>query len=152
MRKRTINNLFDKILWGSLMLLPLVVMVIGVFSDNYLNVQETVINSDLTSTVIFGGYDIERFFSSFCSYYNGSDYYFEEFVNDSLLYNTFCSIFGVNPNTGELGVLAFFGDGFVPFYLTWIIGVNIAHIFVDVILLLPRICSKFLRKFGAEDD
>ena len=67
---------------------------------------------------------------------------------DNIFYIVFYKIF--------VDYFSFSFDGniylsFITWYAVYIVMIELLHILVDVILLLPRICRKFLDKFKAED-
>lgn len=139
MRKRTINYCFDKILWGIIMLLPIILYL--AFIIFYLNGQrsfEPEISGLMGSLPSFSFFDV---MSTLFGWF--SNYTFQ----DSVIYNVFYTIFT------EYFSFAFDDsfDGFILWYAVYIMMVEFLHILVDVILLLPRICRKFLDKFKAED-
>lgn len=139
MRKRTINYCFDKILWGIIMLLPIILYL--AFIIFYLNGQrsfESEISGLMGSLPSFSFFDV---MSTLFGWF--SNYTFQ----DSVIYNVFYTIFT------EYFSFAFDDsfDGFILWYAVYIMMVEFLHILVDVILLLPRICRKFLDKFKAED-
>lgn len=140
MRKRTINYCFDKILWGIIMLLPIILYLafiifylngqrdLGVQLDNILDNQLSILSFSHVMTLIFG--------------------WFQDLTaGENLFYATLRDIF--------YNYFQFEFDGsdmsFIIWYAVYIMMVEFLHILVDVILLLPRICRKFLDKFKAED-
>lgn len=135
MRKRTINYCFDKILWGIIMLLPIILYL--VFIIFYLNGQR-----DLTSLPAVNDLSFYRVMS----YVFG---WFYEFIpEDNIFYSVFHNIF--------LDNFDFLFDSsrtfsFILWYAVYLIMIEFLHILVDVLLLLPRICRKFLDKFKSED-
>lgn len=139
MRKRTINYCFDKILWGIIMLLPIILYL--AFIIFYLNGQRSF---EPEISVLMGSLPSFSFFDVMSTLFGWfSNYTFQ----DSVIYNVFYTIFT------EYFSFAFDDsfDGFILWYAVYIMMVEFLHILVDVILLLPRICRKFLDKFKAED-
>ena len=139
MRKRTINYCFDKILWGIIMLLPIILYL--AFIIFFLNGQR-----DLG--VSFGGTtDMLQNMSFYQVMATVFGWFYDLTPEDNLFFNTLHTIF--------YDYFQFEFDGsslsFILWYAVYIMMVEFLHILVDVILLLPRICRKFLDKFKAED-
>lgn len=128
MRKRTINFCFDKILWGIIILLPLLLYFAYIFahigqtgSFNLQNIDQVLMNF---------GFITKDFFSLLESTLIGG--YFFELFESGLIFTLTAS-------------------PFLVWYLSYIIIVEFMHICVDLILMLPRICRKFMNRLGAED-
>ena len=66
---------------------------------------------------------------------------------NNIIYNTIIDIFG---NNGALQL--FTQNSGIVYYFTYFISMNILHIGVDVILLLPRIAQSFADKINNSGD
>lgn len=152
MRQRNLNKLFDKILWGSLMMLPLIMLV-------FINIYPRIITSDVSgsdpnlSTVVVNNSDVimDDLWIALGLTDKDYNYSFSDWSSNSFLYQTFATLFGCNLDDGVFGILSISANGFIPFYATWLVTVNLLHIAVDFILIIPRVCKKFLDKVGLEE-
>lgn len=52
---------------------------------------------------------------------------------------------------GHSGVFPLFGNDNVLFVFVWFIDTYIAHLFVDFILFIPRLCHKWMKAFTQGD-
>lgn len=152
MRQRNLNKLFDKILWGSLMLLPLIMLIFVNIYPHLVTINRTGVEADQDEVILNNSNvlmeDLWVVLGLSDSEYN---YTFSDWSSNSFLYQTFATLFGCNLDDGEFGILSISGNGFIPFYATWLVTVNLLHIAVDFILIVPRVCKKFLDKVGLEE-
>lgn len=64
---------------------------------------------------------------------------------DNVFVNTLADIFGAG------GLVPVFADNGAFIALVWFALMNLLHVFIDLILVLPRLCHKFLDKIGGKD-
>lgn len=136
MRKRTINYCFDKILWGIIMLLPIILYL--AFIIFYLNGQR-----DLTSLPAINDLSFYRVMSYIFGWFD------TRLPEDNIFYSVFNDIFLDNFNFLFDSSSSF---SFILWYAVYLIMIEFLHILVDVLLLLPRICRKFFDKFKSEES
>lgn len=89
-----------------------------------------------------GGFDLENSIESV--YFNFDNLYDDSGILFNKLYDTFYSLFqlfGMNDSY----TTNMFGS-YIVYCLSWFILVHILHLIVDIILLLPRICQKFIER------
>lgn len=135
MRKKTVNNVVNKILWGILAFLPIIVYLVQTFGilqqKGYDNTQNIVVASGLSYPQWL--YDFWTFPIS------GSNSLWDK-------------IFTVTQGFwGTLGVSRTIYFAIAQTF-TWMILIEILHIFTDFIMFLPRVVRKFFSKVGIEDD
>lgn len=94
---------------------------------------------------------IQMLFFAFNKNSNGLDYsMFNDFI--TFINNNVSSgfIYDLFDNLNDFFIYAFGLSGqignAISFVLAWFVFAHILHIFVDVILLLPRICQKFIER------
>lgn len=139
MRKRTIKYCFDTVLWGIITLLPLILYLIFIFG--YLFGHRT-LTTFIDYTIDTTGF---KFFDIFRNFYG---WFVTGSLTNNVIYNAIYTIF----NTVTYGlVIDGSSESFICWFASWIINVQLLHIVVDFILILPRICRKFLDKFKSED-
>ena len=126
MRKRAVNNLFDKIFWYIILLLPIITYVCN-FLCTRINLTEAGSMSDLFSLT-----SLNDFFST---NYSG--------FQDNVIYAAFVSFFGYF-NGLNVGV-------FLPTFLSYCVYVEIAHIAFDFFVFIPRFCHKLVDKAVQND-
>lgn len=112
MRKKTINHLFDNAMWYIVYLLPLI-LFIGVS-------VRTGVFSSLADAFSLVGLNV---------------------LQDSLIYTTLSSIFGVG------GILPLFASTDILLYFTYFVSVYLIHLCVDFLLFIPRLSHKWLKSF-----
>lgn len=117
MKNSKIGFIFDKIIWTTIILLPIVLYIILLKNNP-------------------SGYNFEDIFTSSILNYFG--------VRGNSFYSTIESIFS------EIGVCAVTDLYGILYYITYIISVEIMHLMVNVMLYIPRIAMKWLRK-GVDD-
>lgn len=94
--------------------------------DNYKNQTLTTINYNL---------DLESFLSSIYNSFTSNG-----FINNTLI--QVVNYFNVNNVFMNLAIL----------YIEYFIIIQLLHLFVDFMLLIPNICHKFMEKIGGERD
>lgn len=117
MRKRTIKTMADTIFWYVLYFMP----VIGYLLFMFIHPS----GSGTVNPI------------SFMDYLSASGF---TVVQDNILYTSLMDIFGSN------GLLPFFNSPVIVSCMTWYVAVSLIHIFIDFILLLPRILHIFFDK------
>ena len=132
MRKRNVKFIFDKILWGLIMLLPILLYMIYLCSHR--------ISADSVTIL-----SIEYFLHDTLSFFTGVT--MDDIVMSSNVGNVFYEFF----ESGIFLKMPLTASSFISWYLMYIICVELMHICVDVILLLPRICRNWLDKFKSEE-
>lgn len=132
MRKRTVKNLFDNIMWYLIYLLPILVGLISALSlcggDWYTTWFEAN-DYDYSNAPALG------------IFVQGSRLVCEQFqfgIVYSALYDCFDYI-------GDMWVP--FDSSFITYYFAYFISVYIAHLFVDFVLFIPRLCHKWMNAF-----
>lgn len=138
MRKRTVKYCYDTILWGIITLLPLILYVGFIFfylgGERELSIGNvSALSGDLSFFTVM--HDIYDWFGV------GS------YLGNNFIYQAFYSIF----NGQYIGYIDGSFQSMVLWYASYVIMVELLHICVDLILLLPRICRKFLDKFKSEE-
>lgn len=125
MRKRTCKKFFDTFMWTTIYMLPIFIFLIMNYAPNFASQTANygMLEYTMTDIMVTFGIDGVNLFSSSLE-----------------------QLFGIN------GILPLFGDGGIIFYLSYLISVNILHLFVDIILSLPRFCHKFLDKFTQDEE
>lgn len=135
MRKRTVNNVVNKILWGILAFLPIIVYLVQTFGilqqKGYDNTQNIVMASGLSYPQWL--YDFWTFPAPSSS---------------SLWSKIFQASQGL---WSELGVSrqVFYS---IAQTFTWMVIIEFVHLLTDFIMFLPRVVRKFFSKVGIEDD
>lgn len=129
MRKRTVNLIVDKIVWGVILLLPILLYVIYLISYE----------GDFTTF-----YDFTTFLANTNMFFNYNS--LDEIVSMSPVARMFFDIF----ENGFNGIMGVTGSDFLAWYLMYMIFVEFFHLCVDVILILPRVCRKFFDKLRSE--
>lgn len=123
MRKKTINILSERIIWGLILILPLVAWVVSFFSFHIGGGSDTTGLSPLTFNEVLANFGINT---------------------NNVVYTTLDGIFGANSN-----IINFFNiDSALLLYLTYFCIVEIMHLFVDFIIFIPRLCSKWFDKIS----
>lgn len=126
MRKRTCNKFFDVLMWTTIYMLPIFIFLIMNYAPNL---------ASQTGEYGFNAYPLADIVRDFFG------------LGTNLFSDTLVSLFG-----GD-GILPLFNyDDGVFVYLAYLLSVNILHIFVDIILALPRFCHKFLDKFTQDEE
>lgn len=126
MRKRTVNFLFDKLIWSVLAFLPVIAYLLYMLTFEK-SAQGVTFdpNFDAFIKTAFGGnMGDHTIWYSFA-------YEMEQFLNE------------LGINIPELNPLFF--------SMTWLILVELFHIIVDTLLFLPRLVKKILVKCGEEE-
>lgn len=128
MRTRKISNTrfahkLDKVFWYLLLMLPVISWCVYLFSFNGYG--------DTSSSLIsFGSWLTNQFTGSGAS--------------NNVVYTTLNSIFGPS------GVFPVFGPSFLLF-VTYLVNIEIIHVFFDVIVFIPRLAHKWISK-AVQDD
>ena len=131
LRKRTINFCVDKILWGVIMLLPILLYVIYLIS-----IKDTAVQ-------VLG---FEPFLQLTGLYFENMS--ITDVVSSSPVAKMFYNIF----EAGFEGIGYLTGDSYViSWYMYYLIMVEFLHLCVDVILIIPRVCRKFFDKFRSDE-
>lgn len=74
--------------------------------------------------------------------------FFQQFdiINTNVIFTSLEQLFGTT------GIFPMFDDGSVIYYIfTYMIMINLLHLFVDFILFIPNICHKYLNYFYQKD-
>lgn len=129
MRKRSVNLIYDKLVWGVLFLLP--ILLYSFYLLRELNTESTLLS-------------IEDFLTQAGLFF--TDRTLSEVVSSSPVASMFFNIF----ENGFNGIMYVTGSKFLSWYLMYMIFIELLHLCVDVILLLPRITRKFFDKFRSE--
>ena len=66
-------------------------------------------------------------------------------LDTSLVYTSLANIFGSS------GVMPIFTNPDILLFFSYFIYVNIIHLFVDFLLFIPRLASKWLDSFGGDE-
>lgn len=122
------NSKFITLFWCVLSTFPLImfiVMLIGYFVMN----KSIGANSDIMNENL-----LEDFLSHFSSY-------FIDFV-PTFIYNPLASLFTT------LGISSVLVGQFILIIFGWLITITLLHVFIDVILFLPRFCHNFLERWS----
>lgn len=131
MRKRTVKNLFDNIMWYTIYLLPILVGLISAISlcggDWYAVWMEVDGDSTTAPGVAF--------------FIQGAQRVCEEFQFD-IAYTPLVDCFD---RIGDVFIP--FNASFLVLYFGYFISVYIAHLFVDFVLFIPRLCHKWMNAF-----
>lgn len=126
MRKRTVNFLFDKLIWSVLAFLPVIAYLLYM----------------LTNEKSAQGVTFDTSFDNFIKYSFGGNMG-DHTIWYSLAYSMEKFIYELGITIPELNPL---------FYcMTWLILVELFHIIVDTFLFLPRLVKKILVKCGEEE-
>ena len=135
MRKKTVNNIVNKILWGILAFLPIIVYLVQTFGilqqKGYDNMQDIVMASRL----------------SYPQWLH--DFWTFPVAGSNSLWD---KIFAVSQDFWkEIGVsrTVYFS---IAQTFTWMIIIEFIHILTDFIMFLPRVIRKFFSKVGIDDD
>lgn len=124
--KRTTSRFafkLDKIFWFFIQFFPLLSWCLYLFS--------------------FNGYgDAGSSFMSFWTWLNNQ--IFGSIMTENVIYTTLIEIFGA------YGVFPIFGTSFLLF-ITYLVSVEIIHVFYDVIVFIPRLAHKWISK-AVQDD
>lgn len=126
MRKRTVNFLFDKLIWSVLAFLPVIAYLFYMLTFEK-SAQGVTFNPNFDTFIktSFGG--------------NMGDHtiwYSLAYSMEKFLYELGIAIPELNP---------------LFFSMTWLILVELFHIIVDTLLFLPRLIKKILVKCGEEE-
>ena len=123
MRKRTILMLCDKVLWGAILLLPVVAFLLAPWGYS--------IGGGTSMSGLSGGAINLPTFSSYLAQFGLS--------GDNVVYQALKDFFGTN------GVIHFFyDDSALLLYFTYFVSVELVHLVIDFILFIPRLAHKWL--------
>lgn len=124
MRKKTISNLAEHIMWGIILLLPLLMWLISPLGYS-IGGGSDVSSLDLPS--------LTSIFEQFGLYTN------------NVIYNSFADLFGPN------GILPFFitNSAFL-LYAFYFVMVEVLHLVIDCLVFIPRLAHKWLNKCTLE--
>lgn len=123
MRKRNVNFYVDSIIWAVIVLLPILF-----FALSYLSYDLSTVESLPT---------FSEFFSSNFSV-----------LSDNFIYVGFVDIFGSN---GIMPFLDTTSVNSILMFMSYMIIVEIIHLGVDLLLMLPRLAHKFMHSIGGDD-
>lgn len=137
MRKRTVKNVAETILWYTLYLLPIICL--------------------LMSFAFFG---TEAFAEDFCV--NDGDYFNIPCHYSDAAFREVMFDFVSSDNLVVIALEKIFGDeGILPFawisssgihlYCSWLVYVTLLRLFVDFILFIPRLAQKWMNGFTQGD-
>lgn len=138
MRKRTIRNIADHLFWFLVAILPLILFVIDAYRNGAIakavagvQVSDTILNDWLVSLGEF----IVPLSDSF-------EVFMNSLINtNGVIYTALNGLFGAG------GALPLFGSNTsLLLFLTWFCTVEIAHLAVDFIVFIPRLCHKWQEK------
>ena len=118
MRKKTVNHVVDTIFGHLLYFLPIICYLLFMLAEPSSGV---VTLTDFSSFMTSTGFGV---------------------LTNNILFTTLESIFGAN------GILPVFAGSAVSAYLTYFIVVYLAHVCVDMLLLLPRIAHNWMNKLS----
>ena len=124
MRKKTISNLAEHIMWGIILLLPLLMWLISPLGYS-IGGGSDVSSLDLPS--------LTSIFEQFGLYTN------------NVIYNSFSDLFGPD------GILPFFttNSAFL-LYAFYFVMVEVLHLVIDCLVFIPRLAHKWLNKCTLE--
>lgn len=135
MRKKTVNNIVNKILWGILAFLPIIVYLVQTFGilqqKGYDGSQDIVMASRLSYPqwlYDFWGFPLSGYNSLWDKIYAVTQSFWNEIGVSRTVYFSIAQTF------------------------TWMIIIEFIHIFTDFIMFLPRVVRKFFSKVGIDDD
>lgn len=164
MKKKTINSVFDTVFWGFLLVLPLVMLIIVNVQFKYFLQHEEVTFNTSTGVQITElyradtrlsdyGFTSEVFARMGLGSYNdyvGVDFWawtsqtpnpiFKLFQDFTAKTNDYFAPFNISVDY----------NNFWAFYFTWFVFIELMHLFVDVILFIPRACKKLLGRWSYE--
>ena len=121
MRKKTVNHLADTIFWYVLYFFPVICYLVFLF-----------VHPGSISTVSP---------INFIQYLEDIGL---TLATDNIIVTTLSGFFGVN------GTLPFFSTDALFIILAWFVGSYLAHLAIDFVLLLPRLCHKWFNSFTKE--
>lgn len=116
MTKKKFSHIFDKVFWGIIALLPIIVYIIYVVKNG----------------------TIYLFDSVFADFGFGID------ISNSIVYTTLTDIFGVVADS-TANISAFTSNGLI-LYVSYMVYVELVHLLIDCLLYIPRIAQKFIDK------
>lgn len=125
MRKQNIGFLFDKIFWYTLYMLPLFIYII--FTIQGLTAPHIDLSTEYNSLMFYRLGD--------CVSMVADDVIFNP------IYTILIRLFGVQSSS-----VIPFGSYDVVLYLVYFVSLICLHLFIDVVLFIPRWCHKMLRK------
>lgn len=67
------------------------------------------------------------------------------FDSSNIIFNTLSSVFGSG------GVLPLFSSNTAILILTWFVSVYLAHLLIEFLLFIPKLCEKWLKCFTKGD-
>lgn len=163
MKKKTLNSVFDTIFWGFLLVLPLVMLIIvNVQFKYFLTRTEMPTNSDGTtiSESYFAdtrlseyGITYEVFARMGLGSYNeylGVDYWTWANQTTNPVFQLFCEFTAKANDVFAPFNISIDSSNFWAFYFTWFVFVELMHLFIDLILFIPRACKKLLGRWSYE--
>lgn len=137
MRKRTVKNVAETILWYTLYLLPIICLLIGLLSfktesyvSYFFSIDSDVTNLDFTLADTLFWEVMANFISC-----------------DNLVVVSLEKIFGAE---GILPLFAYSASGTL-LYCSWLVCVTLLRLFVDFILFIPRLAQKWMSGFTQGD-
>lgn len=117
MRKKTVNHLADTIFWYVLYFMPVICYLLYLFAEPATGTVSAISFTSFIENIGFG------------------------FVSDNIIITSLKDIF----YTG--GIFPIFSTDMPFIIFSWFIGVYIAHLAVDFLLFIPRLCHKWLKQF-----
>lgn len=120
MRKRTVSNFFDNLMWYMIYLLPFIITIITTIS---------------ATNVHFGTGNFNFTFTTHLQ-----DSLLNLVSTDNIVFTTLMDIFG------QGGIFELFHGNILILYFTYFINCTIIHVLVDTLVFLPRLFEKMLGK------
>lgn len=130
MRKKNILLIVEKIMWGLILLLPILYWLISPIG--YSIGGGTALSGLSGSNIIMLGFgDVLGNFG---------------ITTSNIVYTSLSDLFGSS------GVLPFFSaNSSMLLYLTYFIIVEVCHLVVDCVVFIPRLAHKWMNKYTSED-
>ena len=163
MKKKTLHSVFDTVFWGFLLVLPLVMLIIENCQFKYLLTRAET-PTDSAGTTISESYFADTRLSEYGITYEvfarmglgsyneflGTDFktWSEQTPNPVFqLFREFTA--KTNDIFAPFNISVDYSN-FWAFYFAWFVFVELMHVFIDVILFIPRACKKLLGRWSYE--
>lgn len=133
MRKKTIKNLCDNVMWSIIYLAPLILtalLALGAWNGDW-----------FATWIDFSGDFLDLPWNS--TLYGLLNAW--GFTDSGIVYNALKSLFG------QGGVLPLIVDRAMLIYMSYFVTMVLVHLAVDFLLFIPRIAHKFMNAFTKED-
>lgn len=164
MKKKTLNSVFDTLFWGFLLILPLVMLIIvNVQFKYFLNrVEVPLMTSD--GTQIEEMYHVSNRLNEYGITYEvfarlglgsysdfvGTDYWAWLSETPNPVFKLFKDFTAHANDVFAPFNISIDSSNFWAFYFTWFVFIELMHLFIDVILFIPRACKKLLGRWSYE--